>query len=359
MLPANGSSIKRPSLGVIYDFAPAPPIDPALRPFAEDARRDGSIARMGPIEESSERMTLPPVRDSSVRSAMPPIDDHALRSSHLQGIHAMEANSVYSHSRNSSSGFFGERPDQHTMHRDIPPARPMEMVTMRDSDPRGYHPEPYASAYGRSQNSYQNTRSTPGSRMPFSNPNPGHASPSLPPLRPGQPYGEPSSGFFGQGSSRMSVDSPYMPLQPGPPHTGGGYPSMGPGHGPPSQYGASLASPYPSIAPSPSGMHSPPMSFSHHIFGSELMSRGGPGSASSTPNNKIYRELAPAPLPPHRQGHSQSQELRTINYVPGDNIKDYTPTEQLPARGPQMVRSWNQYSHKNKLNMGQDRRGSN
>ncbi|CRK46417.1 hypothetical protein BN1723_020000 [Verticillium longisporum] len=94
---------------------------------------------------------------------------------------------------------------------------------------------------------------------------------------------------------------------------------------------------------------------------------GGPnfdskaGSASSTPNNAgRYRELAPAPLPAHRQGHGPSQELRTVQYVPGDNIKDYTPTEQPPARGPQTVRSWNQWQQKGRHSMpAQDRRGSN
>ncbi|KAM0285340.1 hypothetical protein ACHAQH_001529 [Verticillium albo-atrum] len=131
----------------------------------------------------------------------------------------------------------------------------------------------------------------------------------------------------------------------------------------PRMHDDSYSSSYANIAPSPTqpmGESPSMMPFTLQPFG------GGPnfdsktGSASSTPNNGRYRELAPAPLPAHRQGHSQSQELRTVQYVPGDNIKDYTPTEQPPARGPQTVRSWNQWQQKGRHSMAaQDRRGSN
>lgn len=352
--PGESSVRRHMSLGLIHDqdeSASLPAIDPALQPFA------------APIDSSALRSTL-----SSARETLPPMEGLAARSDKLQGIvppRPLENGSIYPGHR-ERSGSFLDPSRRSLLHQDYAPARPVEMMSVRDPDHRAYHAESYPSPYGGTQRpSYHApSRPAPSSRVPFSNPL-SLASPALPPLRPTQAYGEPSNGYFGQGSGRLSVDSSYMhTMQPTPIHPGGGYHSLASGPSPSSQFGShTLGSPFHTIAPSPSQMHSPPLLPFGHQYGSVLdlggPPRGKPGSASSTPNAKqIYRELAPAPLPPHRQGQNQAQELRTINYIPGDNIKDYTPTEQLPARGPQMVRSWNQYSHKNKLGMGQDRRDS-
>ncbi|KAH6671509.1 hypothetical protein F5X68DRAFT_42740 [Plectosphaerella plurivora] len=341
---------RRMSLGLnrIHDEPmPLPPaVDPALQPFGM------------PVDNSSLRST-----------ALPSMDDLTARSDAYQGIpppRSLENGSLYSGHRERSGSFLLDQP-RRPLHQDYVPARPVEMMSARDPDHRAYHAEPFPNAYGGTQRpAYQtNSRPPPSSRVPFSNPL-SLASPALPPLRP--TYGDSSNGsYFGNntGTGRMSIDGNYPhTMQPTPIHPNSGYHSLASGP-PPSQYGShGLGSPFHTIAPSPSQMHSPPlMPFSHQYMGGSGVDLGGPprgkpGSASSTPNNGKYRELAPAPLPPHRQGQNQSQELRTINYVPGDNIKDYTPTEQLPARGPQTVRSWNQYSHKNRLGMGQDRRDS-
>ncbi|KAG7128865.1 hypothetical protein HYQ45_011806 [Verticillium longisporum] len=196
---------------------------------------------------------------------------------------------------------------------------------------------------------------------------PGHlrqdpvSSVSLPPI-------EESSlrGSFHPGA--LQHDGPLLMETPSgaPSHGSGSYPFPGisTNHAMPSPYGTqSYSSSYANIAPSPTQ----PMGESPSMMPFTLQPFGGPnfdgkaGSAASTPNNAgRYRELAPAPLPAHRQGHGPSQELRTVQYVPGDNIKDYTPTEQPPARGPQTVRSWNQWQQKGRHSMpAQDRRGSN
>jgi hypothetical protein len=349
---------RRMSLGLnhIHDERTPMPqaVDPALQPFA------------APVENSSMRSTL------ARENALPPMEDLAARSDAMQGMppsRPMENGSGYHSHRERSGSFLLDQPRRSILHQDYAPARPVEMMSSRDPDHRAYHAEPFPSAYGGSQRPAYHAppRPPPSSRVPFSNPM-SISSPALPPLRPSQPYGESNSSYFGHSSGRLSIDNSYIhPMQqPTPIHPGGGYHSLAAGPPPSSQYGShNLGSPFHGIAPSPSQMHSPPlMPFSHQYMpgsGNDFGGppRGKPGSATSTPNNsKTYRELAPAPLPPHRQGQNQAQELRTINYIPGDNIKDYTPTEQLPARGPQMVRSWNQYSHKNKLGMGQDRRDS-
>lgn len=236
--------------------------------------------------------------------------------------------------------------------------------------------EPYPMNYGHHHSPLPPLRTRPShpqvSRIPFTNPPQAHAPPSLPPLRPHphQSFAGTSNGYYGHGLSRIGQHE----STPTRPHPAAGHPfsSMAPGghatpapspyaHYPTSQ---SLASPYAPIAPSPAQATPSMMPFAAQSmnpnpdYGSPIRPRTG--NTAAPPANGRYRELAPAPLPAHRQGQQQAQELRTVQYVPGENIKDYTPTEQPPARGPQVVRSWNQYSHKaNRSLSGQERRGSN
>ncbi|KAM0610226.1 hypothetical protein ACHAP0_007019 [Verticillium nonalfalfae] len=372
MLETEAPPEKRHSLAHIMEDQPTP----LRRTHDEAPSKLLGHLRQDPVSSVS----LPPIEESSLRGSFHP---GAL---HHDGPLLMET-PVRGRGRQSSSHLIEPTPIRSIMHQDTAPARPIEISSMRsyhDSpqvhygviDPRldidsrlSVQPDPHPIGYGRHQPTYSSQpRPPPASRMPFSNPHLDHRSPSLPPLRPQQQsHADNSNGAYPYGGGRHSQDTPFSRMQSGAPSHGSGnypFPGISTSHAMPSPYGTqSYSSSYANIAPSPTQ----PMGESPSMMPFTLQPFGGPnfdgkgGSASSTPNNAgRYRELAPAPLPAHRQGHGQSQELRTVQYVPGDNIKDYTPTEQPPARGPQTVRSWNQWQQKGRHSMpAQDRRGSN
>ncbi|CCF38222.1 hypothetical protein CH063_09364 [Colletotrichum higginsianum] len=156
-----------------------------------------------------------------------------------------------------------------------------------------------------------------------------------------------------------------MPLMMGqyPPYPGSQPPP------PPSQqqqqqqqsYGHPGMSPtYSSIAP----VQSPPtLQFVQQQPNEPSRSRAGSGSSTpSGPGNSKYPKLAPAPLPAHRVGWPQGPELRTVQYDYKENIKDYSPTEPPPRRGPVQIRGWNinnnRIQRQKTEENGDERRGS-
>ncbi len=72
--------------------------------------------------------------------------------------------------------------------------------------------------------------------------------------------------------------------------------------------------------------------------------RSRPGSSSSVPANSSakYRELMPAPVPPHRAGQqSNGQGLKTITWDYREQLKDTAAPEAPPSHGPTTIRGWN------------------
>ncbi|KAJ0161056.1 hypothetical protein CTA2_6846 [Colletotrichum tanaceti] len=231
------------------------------------------------------------------------------------------------------------------------------------------------------------------SRMPFTNPSHDRSSP-LPPLRPSrgrksapaaseQPMAvehqqvqqQPPPSFMTSNSGSFYPPGPPRPYhngysqeQPGMPLMMGQYPPY-PGSQPPpppsqqqqQQYGHPGMSPtYSSIAP----VQSPPtLQFVQQQPNEPSRSRAGSGSSTpSGPGNSKYPKLAPAPLPAHRVGWPQGPELRTVQYDYKENIKDYSPTEPPPRRGPVQIRGWNinnnRIQRQKTEENGDERRGS-
>ncbi|ROT40370.1 hypothetical protein SODALDRAFT_95085 [Sodiomyces alkalinus F11] len=383
---------------LLRDEDPLVAVGPAKkRPCFPHAAEDSSL-RSTIQSDNLPGLREPPVQKRTPSFTVPSVEDLALKpTTYHDAPHNGVENPTRARTRHTrvSAAFAEQAPARPPMHpHDLTPARPTEISTMRPAytgsprvqypamEPRAEvshraptHPEPYPMAYSHHHNSLPPLRTRPShtqvSRMPFANPHHAHGPPSLPPLRPHphQSFADTSNGYYGHGMSRIGHDNTPTRPQPGMGHPFSTMTPGGPAVPAPSPYSAyaspqPLASPYAPIAPCPAQGAPSMMPFAAQSmnpnpdYGSPIRPRTG--SAASTPGNGRYRELAPAPLPAHRQGQQQAQELRTVQYVPGENIKDYTPTEQPPARGPQVVRSWNQYSHKSNRSLGgQERRESN
>ncbi|KAK6210296.1 hypothetical protein QIS74_11880 [Colletotrichum tabaci] len=367
-----------------------------------DSRVHPSI-ETGPMRDPHPNQ-LPPAR---------PVEMSQMRSS-IDASNDTRRHSMY-HEHNGPSAYN----EQH-----LPPPHPQQHYISADPmiDPRLYsapmeaqagHHEYHQQTYNPTQQTYQlpglpmqggsmaqapSQLQQPGStsRMPFTNPSQDRSSP-LPPLRPSRgrksapaapeqpmavehqqvqqqpppPFMTSNSGsFYPPGPPRpyhngYSQEQPGMPLMMGqyPPYSGSQPPP------PPSQqqqqqqqsYGHPGMSPtYSSIAP----VQSPPtLQFVQQQPNEPSRSRAGSGSSTpSGPGNSKYPKLAPAPLPAHRVGWPQGPELRTVQYDYKENIKDYSPTEPPPRRGPVQIRGWNinnnRIQRQKTEENGDERRGS-
>ncbi|KAK2004829.1 hypothetical protein LX36DRAFT_676653 [Colletotrichum falcatum] len=344
---------------------------------------------------------LPPAR---------PVEMLQMRSS-IDTSNDTRRHSMY-HEHNAPSAYN----DQH-----LPPPHPQQHYMAADPmiDPRLYsapmeaqagHHEYHQQTYSQAHQAYQlpgislqggpmaqgpPQLQQPGSasRMPFTNPSQDRSSP-LPPLRPSrgrksapaapeqsmsmehhqqqqQPpsYMNSNSGSFYPPGPPRPYHNGYSQEQPGMPPMMGQYPpypgSQPPGPPPQQQqqqsYGPQGMSPtYSSIAPV---QNSPTLQFVQQQPGEPSRSRAGSGSSTpSAPGNSKYPKLAPAPLPAHRVGWPQGPELRTVQYDYKENIKDYSPTEPPPRRGPVQIRGWNinnnRIQRQKTEENGDERRGS-
>ncbi len=132
----------------------------------------------------------------------------------------------------------------------------------------------------------------------------------LPPPPPQSAPGPPSQHFAGPPPPPPPMSGQPFQMGPAAPHYHGG-----PGQGAPP--------PLPPAQPSP---------------------RSRPGSSSSVPANSSakYRELMPAPVPPHRAGQqSNGQGLKTITWDYREQLKDTAAPEAPPSHGPTTIRGWN------------------
>lgn len=162
-----------------------------------------------------------------------------------------------------------------------------------------------------------------------------------PPQPPAAQYrnqgGYQSNGFAQQEQGPRSggyMAQPVMQpsLQPPPPPYPQYQPSGHMGPQPPPMY--EYAGPTGQLVQSP-----PP--FGNSPGGPPSPSLRGASTPSSTRNkNNQYRDIQPAPRTTETEVPTNGTELRMLNYVPSEGIRDYQATEVPPSHGPTQIRGW-------------------